>query len=375
MTRNLEEAEDLASQALVKALDIWPRTGLPENPGAWLQTTGRNMALDELRRRRKRGQITLDLDQMASIDQDLTDEDVLGFYFWTCHPDLTQAMQTCLMLKVLAGLTTAEISSAYLLPEATVAQRLVRAKKILRAAGSDLSLPPASEIPKRLASILEGIYLIFNEGYSASSGEQKVKLDLVVESLRLARQLAQAAPDQSEVWGLLALLEFQYSRLPSRQAAHLPTLADQDRRLWDRSAIDRAEKALARTSSHIKGPYLIQAQIAACHARAAVYSVTDWSRILDLYFELHEIQSSPVVLLNLAMAAYQAVGPQAAWGLLERLDQSGQLSQYHWLSAAQAEILEALGRKDDAVAYWQRAWSLATSKADRDQIEKRFASN
>ena len=328
--RDVGLAEELAQDALVSALEVWPVSGIPDNPGAWLMTTARNRAIDQLRRCRmleaKHALLghELEMEQQFSADavqaqaQDEIGDDLLRLIFIACHPLLSTQARTALTLKLIGGLTTAEIARAFLVPEPTIAQRIVRAKRALNAAQVPFELPPRAELHERLSSVLEVIYLIFNEGYSATAGEDWIRPGLCEEALRIGRILAELAPGESEVHGLVALMEMQASRLRARVGAHGEPvlLMEQNRAQWDRLLIHRGLLALARGEAlgESRGPYLLQAAIAACHARAAEASDTDWVNITVLYDELARNVRSPVIELNRAVAVAMAYGPAAGPG-------------------------------------------------------------
>lgn len=395
LLRDLDEAEDCAQDALLAALDTWPREGIPANPAAWLMTATRNKALDRLRRRAmlRREHAALAADDVASLahiepdfvdrldaarDQAAIGDELLRMIFIACHPVLPREAQVALTLRLLGGLETAEIARAFLVPEATVAQRIVRAKKALL--GQAFELPAADERAARLGAVLAVVYLIFNEGHSAGSGAQLLRPALCDEALRLARQLQHLLPVEPEVHGLAALLEIQASRLPARlDARGRPVLLpDQDRRRWDRLLIQRGLEALARAEAlgelgREQGPYALQAAIAACHARAARAEDTDWSAIVAGYDRLLALKPSPVVALNRAVAISYARGPAAAWPLLQALDAEPQLRRYPFLAGAQADVLERLGRSVEARQAYLRAAELTDNEAQRGLLQERAA--
>ena len=391
LLRDLDEAEDCAQDALLAALATWPRDGLPANPAAWLMTATRHQALDRLRRRAllAREHAALAADDAAAAahvvpdfvdrlddarDQAAIGDELLRLIFIACHPVLPREAQVALTLRLLGGLETAEIARAFLQPEATVAQRIVRAKKALR--GQAFALPDAAERGQRLGAVLAVVYLIFNAGHSAGSGAALLRPPLCHEALRLARQLQHLLPDEPEVQGLAALLEIQASRLPARlDAAGQPVLLlDQDRRRWDRLLIQRGLAALARAlQADAPGPYALQAAIAAHHARAARAADTDWAAIVADYDRLLARQPSPVVALNRAIALSHAAGPAAAWPLLRALDDEPALRGYPFLAGAQADVLERLGRTDEARAAYARAAALTGNDAQRTLLLARAA--
>jgi RNA polymerase sigma factor (sigma-70 family) len=374
VVRDVGHAEELAQEALVTALEQWPRSGIPDNPGAWLMTTARNRAIDQLRRERMRSSkhasigYELEMRQQdgsgvleASADQAIAD-DLLRLMFVACHPVLSTEARTALTLKLLAGLTTAEIARAFLVPEPTIAQRIVRAKRTLAEAHVPFEIPRREELGERLASVLEAIYLIFNEGYSATAGEDWMRPALCEEALRLGRILAELASGESEVHGLVALMEMQASRIRARTgpAGEPILLMEQNRARWDRLLIHRGLLALARGEglAETRGPYLLQASIAACHARVPSAADTDWVLITALYDELARVRPSPVVELNRAVAVAMAYGPAAGLELTDRLVTTGSLSTYHLLPSVRGDLLARLGRFEEARAEFERAATL-----------------
>ncbi|WP_422844646.1 RNA polymerase sigma factor [Acidovorax sp. M2(2025)] len=388
MTRDVGRAEELAQDALVAALEHWPAAGLPANPAAWLMTTAKRRAIDHLRQQalhaRENEALGLDLqaleaqyapdvlDTLLHAEQDGIGDDLLRLVFTACHPVLPTEGRVALTLRLLGGLTTGEIARAFLVPEPTVAQRIVRAKRSLAAAQVPFEVPGAAERAPRLASVLEVIYLIFNEGYAATAGDDWMRPALCGEAQRLARVLATLAPDEPEVQGLVALLELQASRLPARADVHgRPVLLmDQDRTRWDHllvrrglAALDRAEQ-LAR-AGHAWGPYALQGAIAACHARARRAEDTDWQHILALYDALLQVAPSPVVALNRAVAVGMAEGPQAALALVDELAAHPSLRHYHWLPSVRGDLLAKLGRGDEARAEFKRAASLTRNAQEK----------
>ena len=374
LVRDVGIAEELAQNALVTALEQWPRTGVPDNPGAWLMATARNRAIDQLRRRRmltrKHEELGFELEseQMlngsrleASADDEIGD-DLLRLIFTACHPLLPTEARTALTLRLLGGLTTAEIARAFLVPESTIAQRIVRAKRALSAAGVPFEIPRGEELRRRLSSVLEVIYLVFNEGYSATAGADWMRPTLCEEALRIGRILAGLASQESEVHGLVALMEIQASRIRARLGPNgAPVLLlEQNRALWDRVLIHRGLMALARGESlgETRGPYLLQAAIAACHARAATAADTDWVYITALYDELVRLTPSPVVELNRAVAVSMAYGPAAGLELADRLASEGSLKSYHLLPSVRGDLLVKLGRYQEARGEFERAAQL-----------------
>jgi RNA polymerase sigma factor (sigma-70 family) len=382
-------AEDLAQDALVAALEQWPRSGVPENPGAWLMTTAKNRAIDRLRRgemaaRREEElgrQVELQArlaqtDLAAGADDDIGD-DLLSLIFTACHPVLSTEARVTLTLRLVGSLSTAEIARAFLAKESTVAQRIVRAKRTLAEARVPIEIPGAAEREPRLASVLEVIYAIFNEGYAASAGEDWIRADLCEEAMRLGRILAGLAPKEPEALGLVALMELQAARFPARIGASgeaIPLL-EQDRSRWDFVLIGRGVKALERAEAlgRSLGPYALQAAIAACHARARAPEQTDWERIVALYDGLAAITGSPVVRLNRAVAVGMAFGPAAGLELLDGLAAESALDGYHLLPAARGELLERLGREEEAAAEFARAAALSGNARERELLRARAA--
>jgi RNA polymerase sigma factor (sigma-70 family) len=374
LVRDVGRAEELAQDALVAALEQWPVSGIPDNPGAWLMATARNRAIDQLRRARmqlrKHAALGYELEMQQELDDaslvdaadDAIGDDLLRLMFTACHPLLAPEARTALTLKLLGGLTTAEIARAFLVPEATVAQRIVRAKRALAAAAVPFEIPEREELGERLASVLEVIYLIFNEGYAATAGEDWVRPALCEEALRLGRILAELAPQEAEAHGLVALMELQASRLRARVGADgAPVLLmDQQRALWDRLLIHRGLLALARGQAvgERSGPYLLQAAIAACHARAPSPADTDWVYITALYDELARLTPTPVVELNRAVAVAMAYGPAAGLELADHLHAHGALRTYHLLPSVRGDLLAKLGRYQEACGEFERAATL-----------------
>ena len=380
-------AEELAQDAVVAALEQWPAEGVPRNPGAWLMTVAKRRAVDLFRRnhelRLKYAQIgraleaegeavTPDFDRAFSDD---IDDDLLRLIFTACHPVLAVPARVALTLRLLGGLTTAEIARAYLIPEPTVAQRIVRAKRALARAQVPFEVPPSAERPARLASVLEVIYLIFNEGYSATAGDDWMRPALCAEALRLGRLLAGVAPGEPEAHGLAALLEIQASRIPARAgpSGEPVLLLDQDRARWDRLLINRGLAALDRADQlgGAEGPYALQAAIAACHARAFRAEETDWPRIAGLYAVLARRSPSPVVELNRAVAVSMAYGPQAGLDLVDQLTAEPALRTYHLLPSVRGDLLMKLGRAAEAQAEFERAAALTQNAAERELSAQR----
>ena len=394
LLRDISLAEEMAQDALMAALDHWPREGLPSKPGAWLMTTAKHKALDHLRRQamlaREHEALAQDLaaaqadvqpdfvDALDAARQDDIGDDLLRLIFTACHPVLPREAQVALTLRLLGGLSTAEIARAHLLPEATIAQRIVRAKKALK--GQSYELPMGAARSERLHAVRAVIYLIFNEGYAASSGADWTRPDLCTEALRLARVLAALLPGDAETQGLLALLEIQSSRLAARvDAQGRPVLLmAQDRRRWDALLIHRGLDALGRAQALGEpGPYALQAAIAACHARAAVAQDTDWAAIVRLYDQLLDLSPSPVVALNraaaLGMAAPPAGGPGAALQAVQALMKEGTLESYPWLHSVHGDLLQRLGHHAEAAAAFERAAGLSGNEQDRALLLKRTA--
>jgi RNA polymerase sigma factor (sigma-70 family) len=389
MVRDVGVAEELSQDALVAALEQWPRSGIPDNPGAWLMATAKHRALDRLRRgkmlERKHNELGYEVevqqDELADaievgMDDDIGD-DLLRLMFTACHPVLSTEARVALTLRLLGGLTTEEIARAFLVPEATVAQRIVRAKRTLTEAQVPFEVPQADERAARLSSVLGVLYLIFNEGYSATSGEQWMRPALCEDALRLGRILAELAPDDPEVHGLVALMEIQASRAAARvNAAGEPILLpDQDRALWDQLLIRRGLAALQRAQGlgGALGPYALQAAIAACHARAVAAADTDWGRIAALYDALAQLTPSPVVELNRAVAYSMAYGPAAGLEIVEPLTNEPSLKNYHLLPSVRADFLLKLGRQEEARQEFQRAASLARNARERKLLMQRAA--
>ncbi len=387
MTGDVGLAEDLAQDALVAALETWPRAGVPDNPGAWLMATAKNRAIDRLRREktyeRKREEIARDTgalfalersDFEAAADEEIGD-DLLALIFTCCHPRLSREARVALTLRLLGGLTTAEIARAFLAGEATIAQRLVRAKRVLREARAPFEVPRGAELAERLPSVLEVIYLIFNEGYAASAGNEWVRRDLCEEALRLGRILAELAPGEPEAHGLIALLEIQASRLGARlgPGGEPILLLDQDRGRWDPLLIVRGRRALGRAEAlpGPLGPYGLQAAIAACHARAIRPEETDWLKISALYEALTQIQPSPIVELNRAVAVGMAFGPEAGLALLDEISDEKLLSDNHLLPSVRADLLQKANRRTEAAVEFKRAAELATNQRERDLLLSR----
>ena len=388
LVRDIGIAEELAQDALVAALEHWPRDGVPDNPGAWLMATVKHRALDKLRQdalhARKHEAIGRDLDALeAHVVPDFVDaidaaraddigDDLLRLIFTACHPVLSTDARVALTLRLLGGLATHEIARAFLVPEPTIAQRIVRAKRTLREARVPFEVPRADARAARTASVLEVVYLIFNEGYAATAGEDWIRPALCDEALRLGRILAELVQDDSEVQGLVALMELQASRLHARVDANgRPVLlADQDRSRWDPLLIRRGLAALARAEAlgSALGPYALQAALAACHARAHRVEDTDWARIVALYDALVQVNPSPIVELNRAVAVGMAYGPQAALAIVEALAADPALARYHWLPSVRGDLLAKLGRHDEARAEFERAAAMTQNARERELL-------
>jgi RNA polymerase sigma factor (sigma-70 family) len=382
MVRDVGLAEDLAQDALVAALEKWPATGVPDNPGAWLMATAKHRAIDLLRKRalhaRKEGDISREIednldrtvtDLDASLDDDFGD-DLLRLIFTACHPVLSTEARVALTLRLLGGLKTEEIARAFLVPEATIAQRIVRAKRTLSETRVPFEVPRGEELPKRLSSVLEVIYLIFNEGYSATAGDDWMRPELCEDALRLVRILEELVPNEADVHGLAALLEIQASRSAARTgpSGEIVLLLEQDRSRWDRLLIGRGLAALKRAEAlgGSLGSYTLQASIAACHARALAPEETDWTRISALYDALAQIMPSPVVEVNRAVAFAMAFGPAAGLEIVNALLGEPSLKHYHLLPSVRGDFLYKLGRFDEARAEFERAAALTQNARERN---------
>ena len=381
MLRDLDLAEELAQDALVAALETWPRDGVPDNPGAWLMTTAKRRAIDRLRRLqlldRKHEELARELEDVQedrrardedALDHDI-DDDLLRLVFVSCHPVLSMDARVALTLRLLCGLATDEIARAFLTSEPTVAQRIVRAKRTLAEADVAFEVPRGDELQERLASVLGVVYLVFNEGYSATSGDDWTRPALCEEALRLGRMLAALAPREPEVHGLIALMEIQASRLHARVGKDgAPVLLlEQDRSRWDRLLIQRGLEALSRAErlGGAFGPYALQAAIAACHARATTAEATDWTRIATLYAALAQVAPSPVVELNRAVAVSMATGPASALPLVDRLLDEPAMKQYHLLPSVRGDLLFKLERREEARAEFERAAALTRNAREQ----------
>jgi RNA polymerase sigma factor (sigma-70 family) len=382
-------AEDLAQDALVAALERWPRSGVPDKPGAWLMATAKDRAIDHLRRRalldRKHQQLGHELESrqeaaVSDLHDALDDEvgdDLLRLMFVSCHPVLSTEARVALTLRLLGGLTTPEIARAFLVPESTVAQRIVRAKRTLAESKIPFEVPRGAELAERLSSVLGVIYLIFNEGYAATAGDDWMRPELAQDALRLGRILAELAPNEPEVHGLVALMEIQASRASARvgPAGEPILLLDQDRARWDQLLIRRGLAALARAEAlgGALGPYALQAAIAACHARARTADATDWHRIAALYAALAQLSPSPVVELNRAVAVAMADGPAAGLALADTLINEPLLKTYHLLPSVRGDLLAKLGRVEEARTEFERAASLTQNARERQLLLDRAA--
>jgi len=390
MVRDVGVAEELAQDALVAALETWPQAGVPDNPAAWLMTTAKNRALDRLRQRKlhaeKEDELTREVaEQLAEaqprIDANLRDDigdDLLRLVFTACHPVLSKEARVALTLRLVGGLTTDEIARAFLVPEPTIAQRVVRAKRTLSEARVPFEVPGADARGERLAAVLEVIYLVFNEGYSATSGAHWTRPALCEDALRLGRILAELAPHESEVHGLVALMEIQASRLAARVdgGGEPILLMDQNRSRWDHLLIGRGLAALARAESQggALGPYALQAAIAACHARARDPADTDWPRIAALYDALAQVTPSPVVELNRAVAVSRAFGPAAGLVIVDAIAADRALAGYHLLPSVRGDLLARLGRNAEAAAEFRRAAEMTRNERERSLLLGRAAS-
>jgi RNA polymerase sigma factor (sigma-70 family) len=388
LLRDVPLAEDLTQEALVAALERWPATGVPEKPGAWLMATAKHRALDHLRRgrmlERKHELIARDLedeqqavpDLDSALDDDIGDE-LLRLIFTACHPRLSREARTALALRMICGLTTEEIARAFLLPEPTIAQRIVRAKRTLSESGLAYETPRGEELSARLSSVLEVVYLIFNEGYTAARGQDWLRPELSNEALRMGRVLTSIAPHEPEAHGLLALMELNASRTAARtDALGEPILMlDQNRALWDQIQIRRGMQALgkARELGGAGGSYALQATIIACHAEAATAGDTDWPRIAGFYAELGAVLRSPIIELNRAVAVGMAEGPEAGLAIVDRLVREPALKSYHLLPSVRGDLLYRLGRYEEAGAAFEAAATLAGNKRERDLLMRRAA--
>ncbi|MDQ2880627.1 MAG: RNA polymerase sigma factor [Actinomycetota bacterium] len=389
IVRDIGLAEELAQDALVAALEQWPQDGVPRNPGAWLMATAKHRAIDHFRRRerleRKISELGHELEtggaeatpELDAVCDDDIGDDLLRLVFTACHPVLSTEARVALTLRLLGGLKTEEIARAFLVPESTVAQRIVRAKRTLAQARVPFEVPQGADRATRLSSVLEVIYLIFNEGYSATSGDDWIRPSLCEEALRLGRILAELAPQEPEVHGLIGLMEIQASRLAARigPAGEPVLLLDQDRARWDQLLIRRGLAAVERCESlgATPGTYALQAAIAACHARAMTAEQTDWVRIAALYAALTQLAPSPVVELNRAVAVAMAFGPAAGLELVDELASEPSLAGYHLLPSVRGDLLAKLGRPEEAIAEFERAASLTRNARERTLLLNRAA--
>ncbi|MFK0174730.1 RNA polymerase sigma factor [Streptomyces xanthochromogenes] len=384
IVRDVGIAEELAQDALVAALEQWPASGVPDNPGAWLMATAKHRAIDLVRRKetyaRKLAEVGRALEDIAppdpaeSDDPDRIDDDLLRLIFTACHPVLSTQARIALTLRLLGGLTTQEIARAFLAPEPTVAQRIVRAKRSLAKAGVPFEVPYGADRDARVGSVLEVIYLVFNEGYSATAGDDLVRPALCEDALRLVRVLGALMPKEPEVHGLAALLEFQASRIAARTGpgGEPVLLADQNRAKWNRLLIRRGVEALQRAGD---GPYSVQAAIAACHAHAIRYEDTDWASIAALYGRLLTMTPSPVIALNRAVAVAMSEGPEAGLRLVDALGDEPALKDYHLLPSVRGDLLERLGRRAEAGAEFERAASLTRNAQEKELLLNRAEAN
>ena len=378
LTGDWDLAEECAQDAFTKAAERWPREGVPRRPGAWLTTVARNRALDHMRRdqlgvtKLQEAAMLNPADEGTGVEE--VPDDRLRLMFTCCHPALALEAQVALTLRTLAGMTTPEIARAFLVPESTMAQRLTRAKRKIRHAGIPFRLPPAHELVDRTHALLAVLYLLFNEGYAATTGEDLIRTTLTDESIRLTRTLCALMPDEPEALGLLALMLFHHARTASRvdAAGDLVLLEDQDRSLWDASMIDEATSLLdAALRLRRPGPFQVQAAIAACHVQASRAAETDWLEIAALYATLTEMVPSAVIELNRAVAVSMAFGPAEGLALVDGLAERGELRGYHLLPAARADMLRRLGRSGEAASAYEEARDLAGTEAERRYLERR----
>jgi RNA polymerase sigma factor (sigma-70 family) len=385
MLRDVPLAEDLTQEALLAALERWPATGVPEKPGAWLMATAKRRALDHLRRgrilERKHEMVAREMeaeqqtmpDLDSALDDDIGDE-MLRLIFTACHPRLSRDARTALALRMVCGLTTEEIARAFLLPDATIAQRIVRAKRTLSESGLAYETPTGEELSERLSSVFEVVYLIFNEGYTAARGQDWLRPELCNEALRMGRVLTAIAPHEPEAHGLLALMELNASRTAARTdpAGEPILMLDQDRALWDQLQIRRGVRALGRACElgGAGGFYALQAAIIACHAQARTAGDTDWSRIAELYAELATVVRSPIIELNRAVAVGMAEGPDVALAIVDRLVREPALKGYHLLPSVRGDLLHKLGRHEEARAAFEAAAALAGNRREQDLLRR-----
>jgi RNA polymerase sigma factor (sigma-70 family) len=387
LVRDVGLAEELTADAFVAALEQWPETGIPPQPGGWLYSTARHKAVDRIRReqtlRTKYATLAAELDHQDDAAEEAirstraVDDDLLNLIFISCHPVLPQPSRVALTLRLIGGLSTEEISRAFLIPSKTIGQRISRAKRTLAEAQVPYEAPSADELPDRVSAVLEVIYLIFNEGYASSSGETWIRRELAEDAMRLGRVLAGLLPRQPEVFGLVALMELQASRFATRvdENGAPVLLEDQPRHRWDRTMINHGLLMLDRATSLGRplGPYAIQAAIAACHARARTFEATDWEAILALYDALAQVNPSPVIDLNRAVAVLYADGPEAALQAVDAIRDDPRLARYHLLGAVRADILLRLKRSEEAAAELERAADLAPTRHERDLLRSRMA--
>jgi RNA polymerase sigma-70 factor (ECF subfamily) len=375
IVRDVGLAEDLAQDALIAALQQWPESGVPDNPGAWLMAAAKHRAIDHLRRNQRLERKQMSVPDLNTAIDDPIGDDLLRLVFVACHPVLSSDARVALTLRLLGGLTTDEIARAFLVPEPTVAQRIVRAKRTLAEARVPFEAPRGTELAARLASVIEVIYLIFNEGYSATAGDDWMRPALCEDALRLGRILAELAPNEPEVHGLVALMEIQTSRSKARvgPSGEPILLLDQNRALWDHLLIRRGLAAVERAGKlgRAAGPYLLQAEIAACHARARTPEETDWKRIVALYAQLAEITPSPIVELNRAVAVAMAFGPAAGLELVNELTSEPSLRGYHLLPSVRGDLLRKLGRLDEARTEFERAAALTRNAREHNLLLER----
>jgi len=377
---DIGRAEELAQDALVSALETWPDQGLPKNPGAWLMATAKNRQIDLARRARvfqaKVEEIGRELPESApEPDPEAIDDDVLSLIFMTCHPVLSRESQLALTLRMVGGLKTEEIARAFLVPDATIGQRISRAKRTLTDAEVPFEVPPPEERRDRIGSVLAVVYLIYNEGYAATAGDDWMRLDLCQDALRLGRMLQQLMPEEAEVHGLAALMELQSSRAATRVGRDgTPILLlDQNRQFWDRSLIERGLDSieLARAAPTRRGSYTLQAEIAACHARAVRADQTDWNRIAALYRDLSNLTGSPIVELNRAVAVAMVNGPEAGLRVLDAIADEPALAEYHLLPSVRADLLAKAGRKREAAEQFELAAAMTRNEREREVLSRR----
>jgi RNA polymerase sigma factor (sigma-70 family) len=383
ITGDIDLAEEVLQETIVSAIEHWPRAGIPDNPAAWLTAAAKNRAIDSIRRAQKFGSISEQLAREQALEELHTSvnhdasipDDRLRLMFTCCHPELAPENRVALTLRLVGGLSTPEIARAFIASEATVAQRIVRAKRLIRERHLPYVVPEPSELPKRLASVLSVIYLIYNEGYSSRTGPSLTRVDLCHEAIRLGTVMVELMPDEPEALGLLALMEVQTSRNRARvgEGGELVQMADQDRALWDRRLIALGLEHLERASRFgTRGAYELQARIAACHAVAPTFDATDWRRIASLYGELGRVSPSPVVELNRAIAVCMADGPAAALAIIDTLSNEPALQSYHRLPATRADFLRRLHRWPEAATEYRRALTLVSNIQERDFLTKQL---